>query len=119
MISDHFLEQIAAAINGESYDTPAYMAFSSSVITPDATATSLPTEIGRDATTNSRVTNIVTFSATKSGATVGAGGDRINSLGLVDTSTGGTLFAQALVPSVLHTSTYDLEVNWKVKVERK
>lgn len=119
MITDVFLTEIAKAINSESNAVPAYIAFSSSVITPDPGDTSLPSEYDRSATSNSRATNEVTYTASRSGTSVSGSGEYINTIGLLDTSTGGNLLAEGLVPSVLHTSTYDLEVNWKVIVERK
>lgn len=118
MITNNFLNELAKAVNGESYVSPGVVAFSSTTKTLSPSDTSLGGELDYDATSGSRVTNEVTFNALRSGTIVSAGGDRINSLGLLDTSTG-TLLAEALVPSVLHTSTYDLDVNWKIIIERK
>lgn len=118
MITNNFLNEVSKAINGESYVSPGVIGFSSTTKTLSPTDTSLGGELDYGSAAGTRVTNVTTFNALRSGAAVGVGGDRINSLGLLNTSTG-TLLAEALVPSVLHTSTYDLDVSWKIIVERK
>ena len=119
MITDIFLNNLAKAINGESFTLPAYNAFSSSVITVDATDTSLPTEYDRSSASGARINNTVTFTSVRSGAIASSSGDYINSMGLLSSSTVGDLHVEALVPNVLHTTSFDLEVDWAITIERK
>ena len=118
MIVDTFLYELAKKINGESSESPDYVAFSEDVITPDATDTSIPGILDGDAASGSRTLGVVTFNAIRSGAVASSSGDYINTLGLTKTSGSGTLFAEALVPSILHTTSYDLEVDWDITVSR-
>lgn len=111
---------MAKFINGESTVIPGYVAFSEDSIIPDPTDTSLPSELDRSSIAGSRIANTATFSAIRSGATATPStGDFINSLGLLNTSSGGTLFAEATVPDILHTSDFDFEVEWQITIERK
>lgn len=119
VLTDVFLIEMAKALNGESFSTPTHGAFSSSVITPAATDTSLPSEYDRSSFTGSRDSNEVTFSGLRSGATASSSGDYINLFGLLDSSSGGNLFLEALVPSVLHTTSFDFEVDATITIERK
>ena len=119
VFTDTGLIELAKALNGESNTIPSHVAFSSTVITPDTADTSIPGELDRSATSGTRVTNQVTFNALRSGATASSTGDYINTLGLFTSTSGGNLYAEALVPSVLHTTTFDLEIDWKVTIERK
>lgn len=120
MITDVFLQEIAKAINGESFTSPTHTAFSGSVITPDPTDTSLPTELDRSATSGSRTTNEVTFTGIRSSATATpTTGDYINTVALFSASSGGNLFIEATAPNILHTDLFDLEVEATVTIERK
>lgn len=117
MITDTFLYEIAKKINGESSTSPNYIDFSSTAITPDVADTSLPGVIaGGGTATQTRYLNTVTFNKIRSGAVASSTGDYINALGL--SLNGGNLFAEALVPSILHTSSYDLEADWDITVNR-
>lgn len=119
MITDVFLQEMAKAINGESFTKPVGIAFSSSVITPAATDTSFAHEFDRATLSGSRTSNEVTFSGIRSGATASSSGDYINLIGLFSTDTSsGDLFVEALVPSVLHTTSFDFEVDATVTIER-
>lgn len=117
MIVDTFLNRIAGWLNGETANIPSYVAWSSSVITPAGTDTSVPSEYDESAATGSRVLTVTTFNSLRTGAIASSAGDYINSIYLLDSSTG-TLLAEALVPSVLHTTTFDLEVDWQLTVSR-
>lgn len=119
MITDLFLNEIAKNINGESSSAPSHCAFSSTVITPDATDTSLAQEWDRSSATGSRVSNVVTLTAIRSGAIASSTGDAINALGLFTAASGGTLLAEATVPNILHSDTFDLETEWRITVSRK
>lgn len=120
VLTDVFLEEMAKALNNESFTTPVGIAFSSSVITPAATDTSLAHEYDRAGLSGTRSTNEVTFSGLRSGAVASSTGDYINLVGVLSTSTtGGNLFVEALVPSVLHTTSFDFEVDATITIERK
>lgn len=119
MITDVYLQEIAKAINGEANTVVSHCAFSSTVLTPAATDTSLAHEYDRSSATGTRSTNSVTFNSLRSGATASSTGDYINVVGLLTSSTGGNLMLEALVPSVLHTTSFDFEVDATVTIERK
>lgn len=120
MITNTFLQRVAGLINGESVAVPSHGAFSSSVLTADGTRTSLPDEL--DATrlvlTGSRSGTTTTFSFLRSGATATSTGDYINTMALIDSATGGFVMSDLAVPSLLHTTSFDVEVDWKIQVRR-
>jgi hypothetical protein len=118
MLTNNFLYAVAGWMNGETTTIPTHVAWSSTVITPSATDTSIAHEYDRSSVTNSRVLNKATFSATRSSVVASSTGDYINMAGLFNAATTGTLFAEALVPSLLHTTTYDLELDWNITVTR-
>lgn len=121
MITNTFLQRVAGLINGESVAVPSYGAFSSSVLTADATRTSLPDEL--DATrltiTGTRSGATTTFSFLRSGTAASSSGDYINTMALIDSATGGYVLSDLLVPSLLHTTSFDVEVDWKIQVLRR
>ena len=120
MITDTFLINFAKNINGESSTRPGYITFSSDVVTPSATDTTIPNELGtRSSVTGSRVSNQVTFNGIRTGAVASSGGDYINVMGLFSSATSGELLTEATVPNVLHTDNFDLEVDWTITFERK
>jgi hypothetical protein len=120
MITDTFLQRIAGLINGESVAIPAYGAFSSTVLSADATRTSLPDEL--DATrldlTKTRTGTTTTYTFLRSGSVASSSGDYINTMALIDSATGGYVLSDLAVPSLLHTTSFDVEVDWKVQVRR-
>jgi len=120
MITDTFLQRIAGLINGESVLVPSYAAFSSDVITASGTDTSLPSELDspRLNITNSRSNNTTTYSFTRSGALANSSGDYLNAMAIIDSATGGYVLSEATIPNFLHTTAFDINVNWKVSVER-
>lgn len=117
MIVDTFLNRIAGWMNGESANIPSYVAWSSSVITPAGTDTSVPSEYDESTASGSRILSVTTFNSLRSAVLASSSGDYINSIYLLGSSSG-TLLAEALVPSVLHTTTFDLEVDWALTVSR-
>lgn len=119
-LTDTFLNQIAGVVNGESFTQPSYVGFSSTAITIDPTDTSLSGEYGnRVSVSNSRTLNEVTLSGVRSGAIASSDGDRLNSFGLFNSSTVGDLHSEALISSLLHTTSFDVEVDWKITFSRK
>lgn len=120
MITNTFLDRIAGLLNGESVLIPAYAAFSSDVITATTVMTSLPSELDdpRLSVGKTRSGTTVTYSFIRSGAVVGSSGDYLNAMALIDSLTGGYVLSAVTVPSLLHTSAFDVEVDWKVTVRR-
>lgn len=120
MITNNFLNETAKALAGESYVVPAYMAFGSTVITPNAATTTVTGETGaRYGLTDSRSTNIVTWSGTRSGADVASStGDTLNSVYMLSASTGGTVLSENTLASIIHTTSYDIAVDFAVTVSR-
>ena len=120
MITDTFLQQMSKAFNSESFTVPGYVGFSSTAVTPDGTETSTTGVLDYSSTTNSRDSGTATdtlFTAVRSGTVASSSGDYINSLWLVESSTG-DVHSIALAPSLLHTSSYDLEASWTVSWRR-
>ena len=120
MIVNTFLERIAGLINGETALIPTYAAFSSDSITADATDTSLPSELDspRLSITKSRSGTTTTYSFVRSGSAIGSDGDTLNAVAIIDSATGGYVLSEVSVPSLLQTSDFDVEVDWKITVER-
>ena len=120
MITDTFLQNIAGLINGESTNIPTHAAFSSSVIEADATRTSLPSELDvtRPTVSKTRDTTLTTYTFLRSGTAASSSGDFINSMGLIDSATGGFLMADAIVSSLLHTTDFDVDVSWSFEIRR-
>lgn len=120
MITNNFLNEIAKALNNESYTIPGYLAFGSSVIVPNAASTDLSGEFGsRYPLSNSRASNIVTFDGIRVGANVASSsGEYLNSVGSLSSSSGGVLFTENLLSSILHTTAFDVAVVIEVTVSR-
>lgn len=120
MITDTYLYNITKLMNGESSAIPSYTAFTSTVITPDSTDTSslFADEYTRVIATGVRSLNQLTFSSLRPGTIASSDGDILNTMGLFNASTGGELLAEAVIPSILHTTSFDLETDWTITVER-
>ena len=122
MLTNNFLLDITKYLNGEVGELITHLAFSSDAITPGATDTSVSGQLGsRISISNSRSSTepIVTFSGLRSGAVASSSGDYINLGALFTDASMGTLMAEAVVPSILHTSDFDFEVDWSVTIGRK
>lgn len=119
-LNDTLLYQLAGSLNGEAYDNPSHAGFSSTAITIDPTSSSLSGEFGsRVVVSGSRTLNEVSFNGLKTGAVVSSVGESISSFGLFNASSSGDLQAHALTASLLHTSDFDIEVDWVISVQRK
>jgi len=120
MITDTFLNELATVINGGTMDVPSHIGFTSTALTLSGTDTSMSGEFGnRVSVSGTRVLSNTTFGGLRGGAVASSSGDTINAIGLFDASTTGDLYAEALVPSVIHTSTFDFEIDWGIRVSRK
>lgn len=120
MITNNFLNETAKALAGESYVVPTFMAFGSTVITPNAASTVVTGEIGdRYALSDSRSNAIVTWSGIRTGADVAtSSGDTLNAIYMLSASTGGTLFSENTLSSIIHTTAFDIAVDYAVTVSR-
>lgn len=119
MITDLALVETAKALAVESYVTPSYLVWGSSAIVENASSTSLSGEaFSRNTTTDSRVYNTVTWTAIKSGALASSSGDLLYSVGLNNSSSGGTHLAEKLLSSLTHTTAFDVEIVWNWTVSR-
>ena len=115
------LVDMAKLANGESVTIASYMDFSdSSTFSLDATASSVLGSLGRISATSSRESTEpqLIFSATRNGTTVSAGGDTIYGAALLPADSNSDVQALASVPEILHTSTFDLQVDWTIEFER-
>jgi predicted cation transporter len=119
MIVNNFLNEAAKAFNNESFVLPNYYAYSSSLASVAVTDTVLSGEFGtRNVNTKSRVDNIVTMVAVKTGALASSTGDTIAGVALLSASSGGTLMTELTVPSFLHTTSFDVEWTTSITFDR-
>ena len=111
------------AMAGESYDYPTYFLVSTdtSITDIDVTDTSIPNEIGtREAITNVRDNNVVTYNALRSGTDVinTSTGDALTAIGADIAATGDDLQFGVIV-SELHTTAFDLELEAELTYGRQ
>jgi hypothetical protein len=119
MINDNFLTMMSKLLNGESVSLPTSLAYGSSVMTVAVDSSSLTGEYAsRDSVSNSRSGFTVSFEGVRSGTIASSGGDVLQTFGLYDDSTGGNLLTAVLASSVLHTSSFDLNVEWQFTIGR-
>jgi len=121
MINNKYLNDVAGRMCGIiSIQIPSYFVISSSetLSSLNADSSDMPGEYDR----NSLSTPVVTGNIAKyNGAryTIEAGNDNwINGLGLFPSSSGADMQTYLLVPSILHTSTYDLLIEYYITFER-
>lgn len=121
MITDIFLEQVASALASETFTVPDYLTVGTEVITPAVTDTTLSGEIGpRVSSSITRTVNAVEFASIRSSTSViDSTGDSLTSSALFSASSGGDLFTSVVLPSITHTSTFDIEFDWTFTVNRR
>ena len=121
MITDTFLKQMASALASESYTVPSYLTVGTEVITPATTDTSLSGEIGpRGSLSKTRTVNEVEFANIRSSTSVlESTGDTLTSTALFSASTVGDMFSAIVLPSITHTSTFDIEFTWTFTINRR
>lgn len=122
MITDTQLIQLAKALNNESYTIASHLAVTTDTdFTADATSTDIGTELGgRIATTNSRINTTTSYSAVRSGAiVVEPTGDVLTGVGLFSNSSGGDLEVTIPLPSLSHTTGFDIEFDFDITVSRR
>lgn len=120
-ITDTFLEELAKALSSESYSVPTHNVVATTVVTTiDITDTTLSGIIGTaDSVTNVRDTNVVTFTALRSGTSVvdTIAGDYLASAGLFTAASGGTLLTGVTLTE-LHTTSFDIQFDWELNINR-
>ena len=122
MITDTMLTQVAKALNNEAYTTSAYLAVTTDTdYSADPTDTTIGTEIGsRAAVSATRAGVVQSYSAIRSGANViGSPSDILTGVGLFSASTVGDLSITVPLPSLSHTTSFDIEFNFEVTVSRR
>lgn len=119
MINDNFLTALAKLMNSESASMPSYLAYGSSTMVVETDSSSLVDEYNnRDAVSGSRSGTVVTFNGLRSGSVVGSAGDTLYTVGLYDSVSGGNLMSAVLTSSILHTSSFDIDIDWQFTIKR-
>jgi len=119
VIPDTHLVEVAKAMAGETHVVPAYYGFSETLVTANITDTSLYGEYGtRIAVDMTRDANVISYSATKTGALVGTDGESITGLASLSASTAGTLMTETVVPTINQTDAFDVEFITTITYDR-
>jgi hypothetical protein len=120
MINDNFLYGAAKLMAGESYTIPSHMAFGSTFGTLTANDISTSGEFDRNALDSlSTTNNIVKFVGRR--LSTEASDETIQLVGLHNASglaSTGNLQANVLLSSLIHTTDFDLEVEFWMQFER-
>lgn len=122
VLTDVYLENVAKAIGGESFTLTAYGGVGTATdFEDDGTATSLDGEIGtRSSLSTTRADNVVTHSFIRSSMdVVGVGGDTLTAVGLFSAVSSGELHNNVALPSLLHTTNFDIEFDTVFTVSRR
>jgi hypothetical protein len=120
VVHDNQLAELAKTLNSESAVVPSHFTFSTTDLTLDPSMASFTGEIpARVAVSGSRVNNVTTLTGIRSGAVVGSSaGETLYEAALFSASTSGTLLHMEGLPSILHTTNFDIELNWDLSIER-
>ena len=120
MINDNMLSGVAALLVGSSYTIPAYLAFGSTTGTLAAADTITSGEFSRTAlTSTAQSVAIAKFIGSRSSAS--ANNEYINMVGLHNAATlrsSGNLQGAFLVASLLHTTAFDVGVEFWIEATR-
>lgn len=121
MLHNDFLEEVAKAINSESFVVPSHQAFSTTDLTLDPAMTSFDGEVeDRSASSASRVQNVVTVTGIRSGTEVSSfSGETLYETALFSAASSGVLLAMQGLPAILQTTSYDIEGNWDIFTESR
>lgn len=120
MIQNTFLNKLPQLVAGSTVNLPSHMAFSSSATLPVESDNTLTGEIGTRVSFDSTTidSNSLTFTGTRSSVAPGASGDTLTSFGIMNSTTGGDMWATAIMSSLLHTTSFDIELNMTVRFDR-
>ena len=123
MITDYELEQVAKALNSESYISANYLAIGTGALTTfGSSQTSITGEVGsRLPLTKTRSGNVLTFQATRSGATVlnTTSGDALTNVGILGPSTAGTVLIGEILGGITQTTAFDIEFTFYLEPVRR
>lgn len=121
VVLNNMLNEMAQALAGSSYVLPSYLAFGSDTLSISVSDSAITGEIGsRSATTNSTASASVTFNAIRTGASVASSaGESLNAAYLISASSGGTLLSELTLPSLLHTTNFDIDTDWSFTFQRR
>lgn len=118
MITDLMLNEMAKGLAGDSFVIPSHFAYSTDTVAITAAMTTISGEVStRNAAGDVRTLNQVNFSGIRSGTQVtSSAGITLKTLGVFSASTSGTLLSAVTLPSILHTTTFDIdtEVNYTI-----
>lgn len=119
-IPNTHLNEVAKAMAGESFVSPTHYGFSNTLTTVDVTDTSMAGEYGsRVAATMTRDNNIISYSATKTGAIVSTSGESVKGVASFSASTSGTLMTETVIPTINQTQAFDIEFITQITYDRK
>lgn len=121
MITNDFLNNVAKAIAGESFNTIEYFSVGETAMTIAPSTTVLTDEVGtRIVASPSRTTNVIEFTGTRSGTDVvdTVDGDIIATFGTNLASGGSDLQSGVSVAGVTHTTAFDIDFIVTVTVNR-
>ena len=120
MINDNFLNGMASLAGGQSYTLPSHLAFGSTTGTLTSADLITSGEFDRNAVSTPVVaTNVVKFIGSRS--SVEGDNNYINVIGFHNSGTAyssGNLQTNFLVPSLLHTTSFDIEVEFWISFNR-
>lgn len=115
MYTDYNLQQLAQAVNGESFVVPNYMGVGTTSVSAFAsTATAIYGEIGsRIATSKTRSSTTVTMSSIRLATSVvnTTSGDALTNYGLMASTSAGTVLIGDVLQGVTQTTAFDLEID--------
>ena len=117
MINDNYLEGLAKLVVGESVTIPSHMAFGSSNDDLTASDTTLAGEFDRisleTGETNGTIAKIIGVRSS-----VDADDETVFDIGLFNAASNGNLWSATLISSLLHTTDFDLEVQFWIEHQR-
>jgi hypothetical protein len=120
MINDNLLNGVATLLAGGSFSIPSYLAFGSTTGTLTATDVITSGEFDRNAlTSDSNTTNTVTYIGSR--LAVEANSEAINILSLVNSSTvsgSNDIMSNFLLPSLIHTTSFDISIEVTYTITR-
>jgi hypothetical protein len=120
MINDNLLNGVATLLSGGSFTIPSYLAFGSTTGTLTATDIITSGEFDRNAlSSDSNTTNTVTYIGSRLGSE--ASSQTINIISLVNSSTANgsnDIISNFLLPSVIHTTSFDINVEVTYTITR-
>jgi hypothetical protein len=123
VVVNNMLNEVAKAINNESFVIPSHLAVGTGTVSSFLTTdTSVYGEIGtREEFSGSRIDNTITLTGVRSGTDVAdtTNGDTLTNSGIYSASSGGTFLTGATHSGIIQTTNFDLEFIYTYTIERK